>query len=279
MDPKKYQLTILFLLMFQLFMVGQDNYQVDLLSKNKIKAIEFYNYKIKDGKVTSDSIRTIKSEFNLKGYVTNTVIYDSLDIKNRYERIYQDDTTLILMNTYKGLNDSLIVAAKFANENGRRISETHYKNGEKIIDVKNHYNDKDLVSKRVVRYNKNKAFKTRFEYNLNNQLVKVKNNRKDWKKLYYDKYGRHISTFQIKKHKSEQEIHRVEYEGKTNNKTKVITKHYRSNSIIGEGGILKINKGDELIKEYYYLKNGLIDYVNQYLNGKLNAVKKYKYVL
>jgi len=41
---------------------------------------------------------------------------------------------------------------------------------------------------------------------------------------------------------------------------------------------MEVKNGDLIKKEFFYHESGLIDYVNQYLNGQLDAVKKYKYL-
>ena len=278
MKNRQLKLTVLIIFIGSNLVFGQKNYQIELLRKNKVKAIEFYNFEIVDDKVLPDSIMNVKAEFNSKGYVVNTLIYDSLKLKARYERIYQHDTILVEMNTYRGTNNELVGIAKFNYKEGNRIAEVHYKDEEKIIEVRNTYNEKNLLTKRIVFYKKQKSEKTKFEYNSNDQLVKRKSKKKSWTKLYYDKYGRHISTYQAKKNKRERNIYKIEYVGKTKTKSKVITKHYGSATTIGEGGILELKSGDVLMKKYYYHENGLIDYVQQFLNGQLDAVKKYKYV-
>lgn len=279
MKNNKLRLIILILFIVPNLVLGQENYQIDLLSQYKIKAIEFYNFKIADGKMLSDSIMKVKAEFNSKGYVVNTSIYDSSGVKIRYEKIYQHDTILMEMNTYRGVNKNPISISKFEYKNGNRVSEDFFIGKTKEIEITYTYSKKNLLSKETTKLKGVKPFKTTYEYNANTQLIKEKGKKGIRRKRYHDKYGRHIATYQIRKNKSERKLHSIEYLGNTNQKTIVINKYYSPNRVLGERGFMNVKSGDVVKKKFYYLENGLIDYVEQYLNDKLNAVKKYKYVL
>jgi len=124
---------------------SQENYQIKLLSENKIKAIEFYNFKIEDGKVTPDSIMNVKAEFNSKGYVFNTYIYDSLKLSMRYEKLYQDDTIKIATNEYRGSENELLGGNIFEYENGKLKSWKYYEGEEITFEAKLSYNKKGLL--------------------------------------------------------------------------------------------------------------------------------------
>jgi hypothetical protein len=220
----------------------------------------------------------VKAEFNSKGYVFNTYIYDSLTLQMRYEKVYRDDTVLVATNDFRGVENVLTGGNIISYKNGKRLSEIYYKGDKKEVEIYFSYNKKGLLSKKVRKIKDGEIFKLKFEYNSNNQLVKTENNKNKWWKRYYDKYGRHISTYLVEKNKIERNNYKVEYLGKTDQKIIVVTKYYGDVFIIGEGGVLKMKNGDELKKEFYYHDNGLIDYVKQYLNGDFNALKKYKYI-
>ena len=128
---------------------SQENYQIDLLCKHQIKAIEFYNFKIVDGKPTSDSIMNVKSVFNSKGYVFNTYIFDSTGFKMRYEKLYQDDTILVATNDFKGIEKELLGGLVFKYENGNRTSSAYYKDKEKTVETIYSYDKEGLLSKAV----------------------------------------------------------------------------------------------------------------------------------
>jgi len=278
---KKEKLIFIIILhsIIQNVILGQEKYQIDLLKENKIKCIEFYNYNIEEGEILPDSMMNLKTEFNSKGYVVNTIIYDSLKMKHRYEKIYSKDTILTGMRTYFGSDSIVQVVTQFEYEEGKRISEIHFKEEGKIIDVKYFYNKQNLLSKSIAKYKGGVIHKSKFKYNTNNQLLKRRNNRKVWSKLGYDNEGRHVSTTRVFKGKGEKEFYVIKYKGDTDQVVNKVTKFYTSRTLIGEGGVLKVKEGDTLKKEYFYHKNGLINYVEQYLNNKLDAVKKYKYLL
>ncbi len=279
----KFEISKLGLIVFVMFtslnlISAQENYQIDLLRKHKIKAIEFFNFKIEDGKILPDFNMNVKAEFNSMGYVFNTYIYDSLTLRMRYEKVYREDTILVATNDFRGVENVLTGGNVIRYENGKRLSEIYYKGDEKKVETYFSYNKKGLLSKKIKKVKDGRTFKFKFEYNSNNQLVKTENQKKKRWKRYYDKYGRHISTYLIEKNENERNNYKVEYLGEADQKIKEVIKYYGNVFIIGEGGVLKMKNGDVLKKEFYYHENGLIDYVKQSLNGELDAIKKYKYI-
>jgi len=271
-------LSLLLLFLSQSFLHGQENYQIDLLCKHQIKAIEFYNFKILDGKPTSDSIMNVKSVFNSKGYVFNTYIFDSTGFKMRYEKLYQDDTILVATNDFKGIEKRLLGGLVFKYEDGKRISVAHYKDKEKTVETIYSY-DKDGLLLKAVRKNPGGiVFKHKFEYNKKDQLIFRGSKKGQGVKLYYDKSDRHIGTNTINKKDGEKNVLTINYNGDSNQKKSVLKSFYRKSKTLGEGGFMDVEAGDFLSIEYYYHETGLIDYTKQYLNGKLDAIKKYKYL-
>jgi len=159
-----------------------------------------------------------------------------------------------------------------------RKSVTYYKDNEKTIETIFSYNKNGLISKTIRKDPEGNLFKRKYEYNNDGQLVFRRNKKGNGIKLYYDKFHRHISTYLINKKGREWKTYTIKYNGDSDQKTSTISTYYTTRSILGEDGYMEVEKGDVLKKEYYYHETGLINYTKQYLNGELNAVKKYKYL-
>jgi len=232
-------LIFLFLSFSPSLLFSQENYQIKLLRENKIKAIEFYNFRIENGQVTSDSIMNVKAEFNSKGYVYNTYIYDSLKLRMRYEKLYQDDTIKIATNDFRGPENKLLGGNVLEYKDGKMTSWKYFQKGEIKSEGKKSYNKKGLLTKEMRRFGKNKKWeKMTFEYNSNGQVVNMKRKNKNGRKLYYDQHHRHISSYIVYENGSERKAHRIEYYKETDQKIIEVFKYYRVGKIIGEGGSL-----------------------------------------
>jgi len=260
---------------------GQDHYQTDLIKDKEVKSIEFYNYVIVNNEPQNDSTLSVKVNFNKEGYPVNTYIYDSTGIRSHYEKLYRNDSLLIRMNTYQKERDSLISIADFEyDDKNNKVSETHYYGRKKDVEILYKYDRQNRLKKMVLSKNGKTLYKTCYKYKAGKQALisKVKSNKSGNSRHYYDELKRKKSVYEFKRIGRGRMLYENEYEGKSDKLIQKRSKYYRSASIIGEGGIMDVKEGDEIRLEFSYSENGLIDFVVQYHNNKLDAVKKYKYL-
>ncbi len=257
----KHCTTFLFCLLSAI-LIGQDVPDFDLIVNNSISKIQGYNISLKDG--TVQTLKTIES-FNLKGKRTSIRIFNDHGSVSEYQYHYKDDTILHQRLTFFDGQLHSKTTIKY-DEKGREIetidedaegkptgtfTKTKYKKGGKIKESKIYIKNKLSKQTKEVR-----------EPNKDN----VRNYQRDNNK-WSQRDNSNIKTETI-----------TNYKGTKLTLQKKLIKIQKPQILLGIIDPISLKENDELIIEKYIEENGLIDKEIQYLNAKLIAKKKYRYV-
>ncbi len=247
---------------------AQDKYAPKNIERNNIKEIDCYLF---EENSKTDSFLITKEDFNSKGRRTKITIYDSTGtIQSEYLYNYKYDTLRIerITKFYGNFSSRTKI---FYDKNNREIKAIDYDINDKKTGTysKTKYNDRKLTEETKI-YLANKLsvhVKKKFDKNHILKEYSCKKNGKWTHELIKDGVHPNCSLTEIENFQNSG-LKLKREKRKINERT----------SIIGLKGKLKLFVNDILITEKYINKKGLIEFEKQYLNDKLIAVKKYKYV-
>ena len=257
-------------------LIAQDGQPWDLLKGNKVHKIETY---FLESNATQDSFLVTKEEYNQEGRRTRIGIYDSLGLANHYEYDYLSDSIRTERRTYYR-NELSSVTKLVYNQDGNETSAIDYDtDGNKLaMSSKNIYNDQQQLVE-VIIYNGDLVWVHRkMKYHDNGKLKESEVIKPNYlkNKVSYDREGE-------EKHNQNSKIynHREVYEDYNSTGKKMEQRDSRfayKIGVIGVKEVLNLKPFDYWRQQIFYLKNGLIDYELQFVNGRPKGRRQYKYI-
>lgn len=271
----KNQLSIFFLF-FWFLVSGQDEQAHDVIQNNNIAKIEAYVFREMD---TQDSSLLTIEYFNKSGRRVKIEIYDSTGITNSYEYVYDYDTLQTARNTYYR-NELRSVTKVINDEFGKPIKYEDYDAEGKMTGTHAElkYDQKHHLIEQMTVFNYNFFRIEKFKLDDNGKILKVHMVTANGRKLV-KKYHTTGNVFTESSPSSSVRKETI-YDAKTGYRIEKVTiLEKRKTEIIGTGGRLKLNAGDKLLTERYFLKNGLLAREIEYRNKQFIASKKFNYFL
>ncbi|MFT6334869.1 MAG: hypothetical protein ACI86M_001497 [Saprospiraceae bacterium] len=270
---------LLALLSFSSILVSQSNINETSDERSAIGITESkgYNFVIIDGALTTDSISTVIRKFNIKGYRTETAIYNFGILSMTYQFEYANDTLLVKMKTFEGPVKNLVSESGFEYDKNHNLKKKFSLLESKKYDfeTKNKYNNKGQLVRSRLETNRQKLREDKFKYNDHGKISeKISSIPSKERFVYtYDDSDRLVQLHKVFKNGTKSLIGFYEYSDS------IITKHkmHDTGSWLGVNGIVRLNHSDVLTTETILGVGDQVLQETEYLNGKINGFRKYYY--
>jgi|GEM_PF-4740291 len=241
-----------------------------------IKSAEGYVYEARED--TLPFLLTVEN-FNVAGNRTKIDIYDTSGIRSTYAYIFEQDTIYTerrtsfrnkLSSVTKVYRDEKgnIVKYEELDTTGNKIgwySTMRYNKKQQVIEEKT-FIYKKLISHKKIKYHPDGKVKE-------TRILRPKNRLGGG---YLVPHFIHVNTGENSKYTKQEEIENYKgYPGKMI-RTSII--FYAKNYYLGVKGFIDLKMYDRVVTERYYQPNGLLDFEEQFLNGKFIGKKAYKYL-
>ncbi len=241
-----------------------------------VKSAEGYLYEARED--TLPFLLTVEN-FNVAGNRTQIDIYDTSGIRSTYAYIFEQDTIYTERRTsirnklssvtkvYRDEKGNIVKYEDF-DAKGKKTGNTQtmrYNKKRQVIENKIFIYDK-LISHKKIKYDSDgKVKKTRILYPKNGQ-----------------KPGDLVPPFIRLNTQTDSENKKQEtienYKGYPGKMIRTSIIFYAKNYYLGVKGFIDLKMYDRVVTERYYQPNGLLDFEEQFLNGKFIGKKVYKYL-
>lgn len=269
-------LILLLLIIGHNLLSAQDGQSPSLIKENNIQKIETY---FLEPNATQDSTLITKEEYNDNGWRTKIEIYDSLGLANHYEYDYQFDSIKTERRTY--FRNELSSVTKLKNDQyGNELTAIDYDaDGNKLgMASEILYNDQQQLVETIVYNGDLIIFQEKRKYHQNGNLKEVDKIKPDYLKStsVYKENGE-LKDNQDSKHYWNKEIFE-NYRSTGITLEQVDCRRAYKIGVIAVSGILDLAPFDNLRTQTFFLSSGLIDYEQEFVNGKLIGKRSYKYL-
>jgi len=241
-----------------------------------IKSAEGYVYEARED--TLPFLLTVEN-FNVAGNRTQIDIYDTSGIRSTYAYIFEQDTIYTERRTsfrnklssvtkvYRDEKGNIVKYEEF-DTTGKKMgwySTMRYNKKRQVIEEKT-FIYKKLISHEKIKYHPDGKIKE-------TRILRPKNRLGGG---YLVPPVIHVNTGENSKYTKQEEFKNYkDYPGKMIRSSIIF---YTKNYFLGVKGFLDLKMYDKVVTERYYQPNGLLDFEEQYLNGKFIGKKAYKYL-